>query len=140
VHVVGGAAITSLAMLGPESLWALPDPVTLLTVLVGLCPPFPSAPYAIIAGNPSKEEALPAGSPALLLPLNTLLLRQKNSLPAQRTPQVPHGTYLESSKVEAGRMAHVKKAFGVMYCTFRYLFTGRCDIGHCLSNCDRCPR
>ncbi|HAK88849.1 MAG: hypothetical protein A2077_05960 [Nitrospirae bacterium GWC2_46_6] len=40
VRVVGGAAIMSLAFVGPQTPWAFFGAIPLLTGLIGWCPPY----------------------------------------------------------------------------------------------------
>jgi hypothetical protein len=40
IRIIGGAAIVSLAFVGPESPWAFLGVVPLLTGLLGWCPPY----------------------------------------------------------------------------------------------------
>ena len=40
VRIVVGAGIMSLAVIGPQSLWALLGAIPLVTGLVGWCPPY----------------------------------------------------------------------------------------------------
>ncbi len=40
IRIVGGAGILSLAVIGPQTPWALLGAVPLLTGLIGWCPPY----------------------------------------------------------------------------------------------------
>ena len=51
LRVIVGLIITSLAFVGPQSNWALPGLVPVLTGLLGWCPP-----YAMLGINTCKKK------------------------------------------------------------------------------------